>query len=118
MGTLPEDGTVSVERRRHARAGVGLLADVTRAGEWSHETQGGEWLDGATARRARRPLPRPQRERPHEVVARVRGAWPPTRRTRISWRTVPTRLYPDSTRWTYEIDTDDGGAASRSASRC
>ena len=24
-----------------------MLADVTRIGEWSHECQGAEWLDGA-----------------------------------------------------------------------
>jgi hypothetical protein len=27
----------------------------------------------------------------------------------ISWRTVPSRLYPDSTRWTYELTPIEGG---------
>ena len=47
MGTLPKNGQVSVEVDATPEQVWNLLTDITRAGEWSHETQGGEWLDGA-----------------------------------------------------------------------
>ena len=48
MGTLPKTDQVSVEVDATPEQVWTLLTDITRAGEWSHETQGGEWLDGAT----------------------------------------------------------------------
>ena len=48
MGTLPRNGEVSVEVDASPAQVWNLLTDITRAGEWSHETQGGEWLDDAT----------------------------------------------------------------------
>ena len=74
MGTLPKNGSATVEATATPEQVWTLLTDITRAGEWSHETQGGEWLDGATAAAPGRPLPRPQPQRPHQVVAGLRGA--------------------------------------------
>jgi hypothetical protein len=108
MGTLPRSGTVTVEVEATPEQVWALLADVTRSGEWSHETQGAEWLGGATAAapgarfRGRNKNGRTKWSRECEVLT----ADAPNA---ISWRTVPTRVYPDSTRWTYEMDATDGG---------
>jgi uncharacterized protein YndB with AHSA1/START domain len=109
MGTLPKSGSATVEVAATPEQVWALLTDITRAGEWSHETQGGEWLDGATAAvpgarfRGRNQQGRTKWSRVCEVV--VADA-PRT----ISWRTVPTRVvYRDSTRWTYELTPTDTG---------
>ena len=102
MGTLPRSGSVSVETTATPEQVWTLLADITRAGEWSHETQGGEWLDGATAAvpgarfRGRNEQGRTKWSRVCEVVE----ADAPTT---IGWRTMPSPLYRDSTRWTYDL---------------
>jgi hypothetical protein len=104
MGTLPKNGEVSVEVDATPQQVWTLLTDITRAGEWSHETQGGEWLDGAAG---------------PAVGARFQGrnengGWKWSRQCEvvaldesrmISWRTVPTKVrYRDSTIWTYELE--------------
>lgn len=74
-----------------------IVRDPTRVGEWSHECVGGEWVGDVTeARPGARFRGRNEQGRirwgrlcevvsaePHELV----------------WRTVPTRLSPDSTEW-------------------
>lgn len=108
MGTLPKSGSVAVEVAATPEQVWALLADVTRAGEWSHETQGGEWLDGASAAApgARfKGRNRNGRTRWSRVCEVLTAESPRT----ISWRTVPTRLYPDSTVWTYELTPTDQG---------
>lgn len=109
MGTLPKSGSATVDVAATPEQVWALLTDITRAGEWSHETQGGEWLDGATSAvlgarfRGRNQQGRTKWSRVCEVV--VADA-PRT----ISWRTVPTRVvYRDSTRWTYELAPTDTG---------
>ncbi len=109
MGTLPRSGSVSVEVAATPEQVWELLSDITRAGEWSHETRGGEWLDGVTAAapgarfRGRNQNGRTKWSR----VCEVQTADAP--RT-ISWCTVPTRVvYRDSTRWTYELTPTDTG---------
>jgi len=75
-----------------------VVADVTRAGEWSHECRRVSWLGAAAA-----PAP----------GARFRGSnrsgWLRWRRVceiltadppqELAWRTLSTPLYPDSTQW-------------------
>jgi hypothetical protein len=107
MGTLPRTGQVSVEVDATPEQVWTLLTDITRAGEWSHENQGGEWLgaDGPAvgARfRGRNENGRWKWARQCEVVALDAP------RT-ISWRTVPTTVYRDSTIWTYELEPTDAG---------
>lgn len=108
MGTLPKHGEVSVESTASAGAIWAVLTDVTRTGEWSHETVGATWLGGATAA---------------EPGARFRGS---NKQGRTRWsrtcevlevdaprtfrfRTVPTRLFPDSSMWTFELTPQPGG---------
>ena len=79
-----------------------LVSDVTRTGEWSVECRGAEWLDGASgpvkgARfrgRNRRKATRWSRVCEVLEVAAAR---------RLAWRTLPTRLFPDSTQWEFEL---------------
>lgn len=84
-----------------------VVRDPTRVGEWSHECVNGEWVGGFTeaqpgARfrgRNRQGLLRwgrlceIERIDPYEIV----------------WRTVPTRLYPDSTEWAIRLGPESGG---------
>jgi len=86
-----------------------LVSDVTRTGDWSVECRGAEWLDGATAAKAsarfrgrnRRNATRWSR------VCEVLEVDPPRR---LSWRTLPTRLLPDSTRWEFELASTGAGS--------
>jgi hypothetical protein len=108
MGTLPRTGTVESTTSATPEQVWDLLADVTRTGDWSHETRGAEWLDGATgpvpgARfRGRNGKGRTRWSRICEIDVCESGR-------RIAWHTVPTRAYNDSTRWTYEIDAIETG---------
>ena len=108
MGTLPKTGSVSVDVDARPEQVWSLLTDITRAGDWSHENQGGEWLGGATeaapgARfRGRNENGAFKWSRECEVLAVEPGA-------SISWRTIPSWRYRDSTIWTYEIEATDRG---------
>jgi hypothetical protein len=84
-----------------------IVRDVTRVGEWSHECIGAEWIGGATAAvpgarfrgRNRAGLFRWGR------ICEVLSAEP----HQLVWRTVPTRLYPDSSEWRIALERVDGG---------
>jgi uncharacterized protein YndB with AHSA1/START domain len=108
MGTLPRTGTTTIEVDASPEQVWALLTDITRTGEWSHETQGGEWLDGATepvpgARfRGRNEQGSYRWSRQCEVLAVDPGR-------SISWRTVPTTVYRDSTIWTYVLEPTETG---------
>ncbi|WP_051215070.1 SRPBCC family protein [Granulicoccus phenolivorans] len=85
-----------------------VISDVTRIDEWSGECRSGQWLDGA--------------ERA-AVGTRFKGAnragqlrWSRTcefvevdRPRLLAWRTLPTVLLPDSTRWQIELAEAPGG---------
>jgi len=85
-----------------------VIADVRRTGEWSHECRSGEWLDGADAAapgvrfRGRNRARWVRWTRTCEVVA----VDPPSE---LAWRTVPTRLYPDSTEWRIRLAPEGSG---------
>lgn len=80
-----------------------VISDVTRISEWSHECHSARWLDHAPG-----PVP----------GARFRGGnqagWARWSRTseiitvdppcELGWRTVPTRLFPDSTEWRIRLE--------------
>jgi hypothetical protein len=108
MGTLPKTGAVTVEVDATPEQVWALLADIGRQDEWGHESQPGEWLDGATAPvagarfRGRNQNGRMRWARQCEIVQADAPAV-------ISWRTVPSRLYNDSTRWTYELEPTPKG---------
>lgn len=84
-----------------------VVQDPTRVGEWSHECVEGEWV-GAT--REARPGAR-FRGRNRQGLFRwgrlceVVDADP----FEIVWRTVPTRLYPDSTEWAIRLAPEPEG---------
>ena len=78
-----------------------VLRDVTRVGEWSHECRTAAWLDGATeaapgARfRGRNRAGMFRWGRVCEIV--TADPW------ELSWRTIPSLLYPDTTTWTIRL---------------
>jgi hypothetical protein len=86
-----------------------VVRDPTRVGEWSHECVDGEWVGevvgaqpGARFRgRNEQGLFRWGR------LCEVTSAQP----YELVWRTVPTRLYPDSTEWALRLSSVDGGTA-------
>jgi uncharacterized membrane protein len=92
-----------VEVTAPAEAVWRVVADVTRTGEWSHECQRVEWLDGATsaARGARfRGANRAALWRWHrtsEVIEVEAGRV-------VAWRTIPTWRFVDSTEWRITLE--------------
>jgi uncharacterized protein YndB with AHSA1/START domain len=80
-----------------------VISDVTRVGEWSHECRGAQWL-GAVAEpvpgarfRGRNRSGWARWSRACEIVA----VDPPRD---LAWRTVPSRLLPDSTLWRIQLE--------------
>lgn len=84
------------------------VADVTRTPEWSAETRRCDWLDGATAAqpgarfRGRNGRGLQRWTRVCEVLVADPGR-------EFSFRTVPERGKPDSTRWTFRFEPVAGG---------
>jgi hemerythrin-like domain-containing protein/uncharacterized membrane protein len=85
-----------------------VVRDVTRTPQWSLECRKIEWLDGATEaapgarfRGENRAGPFTWR-RVNEVVE-VRAP------NRFVWRTVPSRGFPDSTEWSFELEPTASG---------
>ena len=109
MGTLPRTGRCEVTTSAPPEAVWAIAGDPTRVGEWSHECGSAEWVDGATEARpgarfrGRNRVGRSRWTRVSEVVT----VDPPHT---LSWRTVPTRRYPDSTVWTLTIEPDGTGS--------
>ena len=85
-----------------------VISDVRRTGEWSHECRSGEWLGGADAAapgvrfRGRNRSRWVRWTRTCEIVA-VEAP------SELVWRTVPTRLYPDSTEWRIRLAPEGRG---------
>jgi hypothetical protein len=108
MGTLPHEGQVEITTSATPRAVWDVVRDPTRVGEWSHECRGAEWVGGASeaipgARfRGRNRLRRARWTRVNEVLTVDAPR-------RLSWRTLPSVLYPDSTCWTITVEPADRG---------
>lgn len=85
-----------------------LVSDVTRTGEWSVECRGAEWLDGASGpvKGARF---RGRNRRNATRWSRVCEVLEVDAAQRLVWRTLPTRLLPDSTRWEFELAPAEAG---------
>ena len=86
-----------------------VVGDPTRVGEWSHECVDAEWVGGtAEARPGARFRGRNKQGlirwgRLCEVVS--------VEPYELVWRTVPTRLTPDSTEWALRLSRVDGGTS-------
>jgi hypothetical protein len=78
-----------------------VVRDVTRVGEWSHECLAANWLGGATSAVPGARFRGQNRNgvfrwgRVCEIVDVQPGE--------LVWRTVPTRLYPDSSEWRIKV---------------
>lgn len=106
MSAEPQGGRASVTVDAPVEAVWALVTDITRTREWSPETTGGVWLDGATG-----PV----------VGARFKGS---NRRGRTKWSTtcevtaaepgrefafVTGRLAKPETLWRYELEPAGDG---------
>ena len=85
-----------------------LVSDVTRAGEWSVECRGAEWMDGATTPTKGARF-RGRNRRNATRWSRVCEVLDVDAPQRLAWRTLPTHLLPDSTRWEFELTPDGAG---------
>ena len=108
MGTIPRHATVQMVVDAPPTAVWEVVGDPRRTGQWSHECLDVELLDGATAPavgvrfRGRNKVGKTGWSRTCEIVG-----LDPDRE--ISWRTVPTQLYRDSTIWTITVESADHG---------
>ena len=105
MKRLLRAGTVTVVVDATPDQVWAVAADPTRLGEWSHEAIGAEWLDDTRFAGSNR-LGRNRWVRVNEVLVADRPR-------RFSWRTVPSRRYPDSTIWSIDLEPIDGGTRTR-----
>jgi hypothetical protein len=84
-----------------------VVRDVERVGEWSHECVGAEWLGDSTSAvpgarfRGRNRAGAFRWGRVCEVVSAAPYE--------LTWRTVPTALYPDSSEWRIALGKVDAG---------
>jgi hypothetical protein len=84
-----------------------VVRDVTRVGEWSHECVGAEWLGDSTSAvpgarfRGRNRAGAFRWGRVCEIVSAAPYE--------LTWRTVPTALYPDSSEWRISLGKADAG---------
>ena len=85
-----------------------LVSDATRTGEWSVECRGAEWLDGASGPVAGARF-RGRNRRNATRWSRVCEVLDVDAPQRLAWRTLPTRLLPDSTQWEFELTPDGAG---------
>jgi uncharacterized protein YndB with AHSA1/START domain len=84
-----------------------VVADVTRVGEWSHECHTVDWLGGANAAVPGARFRGRNRSGPLRWarVCEIVLADPPRE---LRWRTVPSRLIPDTTEWRITLEPDGG----------
>lgn len=105
---IAKSAEVSVDITAPVGAVWRLVGDVTRARDWSVECRGGEWIDGATGAapgarfRGRNGRNGTRWSRTCEIVDVEANR-------RVTWRTLPTRLYPDSTLWQFELEPTASG---------
>jgi hemerythrin-like domain-containing protein len=105
--TVQHQGATAVVVDADIDAVWDVVRDPTRVGEWSHECIDGEWVGDATSARPGARF----RGRNKQGLFRwgrlceIVDAEP----YELVWRTIPTRLYPDSTEWALHLARVDGG---------
>ena len=107
MNQVQKSSRVEVEVDAAVEQVWEVVSDVTRVGEWSHECRCARWsgdadgtVPGARFRAATGRVG--HWSRTSEIVT----VEPPCE---LVWRTVPTRLIPDSTEWRIRLEPADGG---------
>jgi uncharacterized protein YndB with AHSA1/START domain len=105
MGTIPRHARVETVVDAPPASVWAVVGDPRRTGEWSHECLDVEFVDGAEpavgARfRGRNKVGRNGWSRTCEIVGFEPGR-------EISWRTIPTGFYNDSTIWTITVEPED-----------
>ncbi|MGE0140148.1 MAG: hemerythrin domain-containing protein [Ilumatobacteraceae bacterium] len=104
---VQREGSTSVVVDADVDAVWDIIRDPTRVGEWSHECVGASWVGAeAGARPGARFRGRNKQGvfrwgRLCEILSIEPGE--------LVWRTVPTRLYPDSTEWAIRVARVDAG---------
>ncbi len=108
MGTIPRSATVDAVVDAPPTAVWEVVGDPRRTGEWSHECLEVAFVDGAAEPavgvrfRGRNKVGKTGWSRTCEIVGLDPGR-------EISWRTVPTRFYRDSTIWTITVTPEGDG---------
>jgi uncharacterized protein YndB with AHSA1/START domain len=109
MGTIPRQVRVDAIIDAPPTAVWAVVGDPRRTGDWSHECLEVEFVDGATAPaigvrfRGRNQVGKRGWSRTCEIVGYEPGR-------EISWRTIPTGTYRDSTIWTITVDPEGSGS--------
>ena len=106
--TIPRTGRVDTFVAAPVDAVWRVVSDVTRVGEWSHECRRVEWLDGATTAAPGARFRGTNKAGPW-TWSRINEIVVADRPRTLSWRTVPTLLFPDSSEWRIELEPVDGG---------
>jgi hemerythrin-like domain-containing protein len=106
--TIPRAGRVDVVVDAPIDAVWAVASDVTRVGEWSHECRRVEWLGGASAAAPGVRFRGTNRAGPW-TWSRINEVLVADEARTFSWRTVPTRLFPDSSIWRLELEPVGGG---------
>lgn len=112
MSQVQKSARIEVDVEAPVQDVWSVVSDVTRVGEWSHECRSAEWTSGAGG-----PAPGAR------FRGRNRAGWWRWSRTcvivtvdeprEIVWRTVPTRLFPDSTEWRIALQQSGRGTRIR-----
>lgn len=105
--TVQHEGSTSVVAPADIDSVWDVVRDPTRVTDWSHECVACEWLGDATDARPGARFRGRNRQGPFRwsrVCEIVRAA-----PYEIVWRTVPSRLHPDSTEWALRLAPAPGG---------
>jgi uncharacterized protein YndB with AHSA1/START domain len=108
MGTLARTMTIDAVVDAPPDAVWEVVGDPRRTGDWSHECHEVAFVDGSTEPavgtrfRGHNQVGRTGWSRTCEIVGYQPGR-------EISWRTIPTAVYRDSTVWTITVEPDGSG---------
>jgi hemerythrin-like domain-containing protein len=104
---VQQDGTTAVVVDADIDSVWEVVRDPTRVGEWSHECVDSEWVGPVTHARPGARFRGRNQQGPFRWgrLCEIVSVDP----FEIVWRTVPTRLYPDSTQWAIRLAPEPDG---------